>query len=198
MEVSPFIRAFLALFIITDSIGNLPVFMALTEKQSEQKRRNTLRIAVLTGFVLLLVVSLVGTGVLAIFNITLSDFRIAGGALLFVIAILILIGGKWTEEEDEDVGAVPLGCPLLVGPGAITTAIVLIGDFGLYVTLFAIMANFVVAWIIFLFAENIHKFLGHTGSKIVTKIMAILIAAIAIKFIHKGVFDIIVNYVHNL
>lgn len=194
MDINPFIKAFLALFIITDSLGNLPVFLALTEKQSEVKRRNTLRVAVLTGFVLLLVVSLVGTGVLAIFNISLSDFKLAGGVLLFVIAIMILIGNKWAEEAEEDVGAVPLGCPLLVGPGAITTAIVLIGEYGLYVTLYAIMANFIVAWVIFLFAERIHKILGETGSKIITKIMAILIAAIAVKFMHQAAFDIIARY----
>lgn len=198
MDITPFLKSFLALFIITDSLGNLPIFLALTEKQTEAKRRATLRIAVLTGFVLLLFVSLVGSGVLTLFNISLVDFKVAGGALLFVIAILILIGGQWYGAgEEEDLGAVPLGCPLLVGPGAITTAIVLIGDYGLNITLYAIMANFILAWVIFRFAERIHKYLGHTGSLIIAKIMAILIAAIAVKYMREGIYDIVYQYIRG-
>jgi multiple antibiotic resistance protein len=189
--VYQFISAFLLLFIITDPIGNLPLFLALTEKQSDARRKNTLRIAVLTGFVILLIVSLLGTGILKFFRITLTDFKVAGGALLFIIAILILIGRRWEATESEDVGAVPLGCPLLVGPGAITTTIVLIGEYGLNLTLYAIMANFVTSWVIFRFSNSLNRILGTTGSKIIAKVMAILIAAIAIKYMREGIIDIV-------
>ncbi len=187
----PFISAFLLLFIITDPIGNLPIFLSMTAKQTDAKRKNTIRIAVLTGFVILLAVSLLGTGVLKLFHISLTDFKVAGGALLFIIAIMVLIGIGWEMGESEDVGAVPLGCPLLVGPGAITTTIVLIGEFGLNLTLYAIMANFIASWVIFNFSNSLNRILGTTGSKIISKVMAILIAAIAVKYMREGIVEMI-------
>ncbi len=194
MDLFSFAKAFLVLFIITDPLGNLPVFLALTGKQTSEKRQRTLRVAVLTGFVLLLFFSLIGQAFLSLFNISLTDFKIAGGALLFVIGIKILIGDKLTEPEDDDVGAVPLGCPLLAGPGAITTTIVLIGDYGLNMTLYAVMANFLVSWIIFNFANTIYRVLGETGSKIIARIMAILIAAVAVKYLRIGIFEVLRSY----
>ena len=194
MDLFSFAKAFLVLFIITDPLGNLPVFLALTGKQTSEKRQRTLRVAVLTGFVLLLFFSLIGQAFLSLFNISLTDFKIAGGALLFVIGIKILIGDKLTEPEDDDVGAVPLGCPLLAGPGAITTTIVLIGDYGLNMTLYAVMANFLVSWIIFNFANPIYRVLGETGSKIIARIMAILIAAVAVKYLRIGIFEVLRSY----
>lgn len=192
--ISSFIKSFLILFIITDPLGNLPVFLTMTKNQGEVRRKTTLKVAVLTGFVMLLIFSLLGKGILELFNISLADFKIAGGVLLFVIAIKILIDNRLSASEDEEIGAVPLGIPLLVGPGAITTAIVLIGDFGLDVTLYAIAANFVLSWIIFGSSNFIYRIIGDTGAKIIAKIMAILIAAFAIKYMRTGIFEVIHLY----
>ena len=182
-----FLKAFVALFIIIDPIGNLPFFMGMTAEMSEVERRKIFRIAELTAFLLLLLFVLFGSLILQIFRITLNDFKIAGGLLLFIISVEMLLRGKVYVEHKEDVGAVPLGCPLLVGPGAITTGMVLMGSYGFWITMSAVLLNFVIIWLILRYVDRIYSFLGKTGSVIITRVISILIAAIAIQFIREGI-----------
>jgi len=156
-----------------------------------KERLDTFVEAIYVGFLLLLLFTLGGTWILSVFMIDLNDFKIAGGILLLVMALIILIRGHLdVVTPGEDVGAVPLGCPLLVGPGAITTSMVLIGMYGMPITLIAVVINFVISGAIFYFAENIYCAIGKTGSTIVAKVMAIILAAIAVKFIREGILNI--------
>jgi multiple antibiotic resistance protein len=124
--------------------------------------------------------------------INLDDFRIAGGLLLLVMSFFILIRGHFTEiVPGEDPGAVPLGCPLLVGPGAITTAMVFIGLYGMGITLAAVAVNFIISGLVLYFGEWIYDKIGKTGSMIIAKVMAIMLAAIAVKFIRVGIFSLL-------
>lgn len=186
----PFIQSAIALFIITDSPGNLPFFLSLTEGETLQGRRKIFATAIFTGFILLLTFLLAGTAVLDLFGVTLNDFKIAGGILLFWIAIEIMLRGKINIEHKEDMGVVPLGCPLLVGPGAITTSLVLLKLYGFAVVISAILACFFLIWLVLYYGETIHKVLGKNGSLILTKIASILIAAIAVQFIRQGILAI--------
>ena len=182
-----FLKAFVALFIIIDPLGNLPFFMGLTEGTSVEERRKIFRIAEITAFILLLLFVFFGSLILQVFRITLDDFKIAGGLLLFVLSLEMLLRGKVHFEHKEDVGAVPLGCPLLVGPGAITTAMVLMGSYGLYITLSAVLLNFILIWLILRYVDQIYSILGKTGSVIISRVVSILIAAIAVQFIREGI-----------
>ncbi|MDD5593734.1 MAG: MarC family protein [Candidatus Margulisbacteria bacterium] len=183
----PFIKSVVALFIITDSLGNLPFFLGLTEGETQAEQRKVFTTALITGFVILIGFILLGNALLALFNVTLDDFRIAGGVLLFWIAIEIMLRGRINIEHKEDMGVVPLGSPLLVGPGAITTALVLLQLYGYLVVISAIVACFAVIWLVLFFADHIYAFLGKNGALILTKIASILIAAIAVQFIRQGI-----------
>ncbi len=189
------LQAVVALFIIIDPLGNLPVFIGLTEGMTKKERKDTFVEALYVGFLLLLLFTLAGTGILELFKISLNDFKIAGGILLLAISLSMLVRDHFVELTDKkDIGAVPLGIPLLVGPGAITTAMVLIGMYGVKLTLVAVIINFIVSGVIFYWAEAIYERLGHTGSMIIAKVMAIILAAIAVKFIREGIVSIFKFY----
>jgi multiple antibiotic resistance protein len=184
------------LFIITDPIGNLPIFFALTKRESNHKRREVFLTAVIAAFILLLLFTLAGGWILLLFHISMSDFKIAGGGLLFVISILLLVRGSWFESNNEEStrsGVVPLACPILVGPGAITTAMVQVGIFGINITLIAIFINFFVSFIILYFGNHILRIIGDVGAEIMSRILLILIAAMGVNFVRQGILEIIVN-----
>jgi multiple antibiotic resistance protein len=182
-------RATLALFIIVDPFGNIPVFIGLTEKMAVDQRRRVFRSATLTGFVLLVVFALTGQQILVFFGINLYSFMIAGGILLLIIAIKLLIEGEWWNPEGslESLSAVPLAVPLLVGPGAITATILNLQEFGIAVTLLAVVAVFVIVWVVMRLVEPVHRVLGKSGSQIIARVMALFIAAIAVQYILTGV-----------
>jgi multiple antibiotic resistance protein len=114
---------------------------------------------------------------------------VAGGLLLLILAVKILVYGTWEEKvvSPESVGAVPIACPLMVGPGAITTIIIILETSGIVVTLLSVLIIFGIVWIVLRLIDPIHSFLGKTGSAVVARLMAIFIAAIAVEFIMKGI-----------
>lgn len=182
------VKAVIALFIIVDPLGNVPIFITLTEKMSKNDRKSAFHIATWVAFALLVVFAITGQQLLQFFGISLYSFMIAGGILLLVLAIKILISG-WHERllSPKSVGAVPIACPLLVGPGAITTTIVILQTAGIVATLLAVLIIFIFTWVILRFIEPIYKFLGETGSVVIARIMAMFLAAIAVGFIIQGI-----------
>ncbi|MFH1710560.1 MAG: MarC family protein [bacterium] len=190
------LQAIVALFIIIDPLGNLPIFMGLTEGLSIKERKDAYIEALYVGFMLLLLFTLAGTGILTLFRISLDDFKIAGGLLLLVISLFMLIRGHFVDiTNKDDIGAVPLGCPLLVGPGAITTAMVLLGIYGMKLTLMAVIINFLISGVIFYWSDVIYEKIGRAGSMIIARVMAIILAAIAVKFIREGIVSSFKFYV---
>lgn len=181
-------RATLALFIIVDPFGNIPVFIGLTEKMEVPQRRRVFRSAALTGFVLLVIFALAGQQILAFFGISLYSFMIAGGILLLIIAIKLLIEGEWWSPESslESLSAVPIAVPLLVGPGAITATILNLQEFGIPITLAAVIIVFLIVWVVLRLVEPINRVLGKSGSSVIARIMALFIAAIAVQYIITG------------
>lgn len=181
--------AVIQLFVITDPLGNLPIFHMLTKDKKIEERRKTYLAATVFGFTILVVFALLGTYILQLFNITLSDFRIAGGILLLILSVLILVRGNWLEVKSDDriIGAVPLGCPIIAGPGAITTSMVLMGSFGLRITITAILIASLINIVILLLGDTIFKYLGENGSEIISRIMAIFLAAIGVHYIIVGI-----------
>lgn len=182
------IKSFISLFIVVDPFGNIPIFIGLTEKMSREKRKKIFNTATITGFILLLAFALTGREILNIFGITLESFMIAGGILLLIIAIRLLVVGEWEERDlsPESIGAVPIAVPLLAGPGAITTTIINLQSFGILVTILSVILVFIIVWLTLRFMEPIYRVLGRNGSVVIARVMALLIAAIAVQYIIEG------------
>jgi len=182
------IRASIALFIIVDPFGNIPIFIGLTEKVEPAQRRKVYNIATLVGFALLLFFAFLGQEILQIFGLSIYAFQIAGGLLLLIIAIRILVTGNMheTAESPESLGAVPIAMPLLVGPGAITTTIFNLQAYGTIISILAVLIVLSITWVILRFINVVYRFLGKTGSLVIARIMALLIAAIAVQYILSG------------
>ena len=182
-------KAAIVLFIIVDPFGNIPIFIGLTEKMTETQKRKVFNTACLVGFILLLVFAFTGLEIFSIFGVSIFSFEIAGGVLLLIIAIRILISGSIQEsvESPESIGAVPIAIPLLVGPGAITTTIFNLQTYEVYVTVLAVMVVIGITWFILRYLNTIYKFLGKTGSIVIARVMSLLIAAIAVQYILVGV-----------
>ncbi len=185
-------KALISLFVIIDPLGNIPIFLSLTEGLNTEERRRTFHVAVITGFILLMFFAILGHYILILFGITLESFMIAGGILLLIISMRLLLVG-WKRDEgvpSESVGVVPIACPLLVGPGAITTVIMYFQASGILVTVTAVLVVFAITSIILRFIDSLNRILGKTGSIIVSRVMALFIAAIAVEFIIKGIISI--------
>jgi multiple antibiotic resistance protein len=182
-------KAAIVLFIIVDPFGNIPIFIGLTDKMTEPQKRKVFNTACLVGFILLLVFAFTGLEIFNIFGVSIYSFEIAGGVLLLIIAIRILISGSMQEsvESPESIGAVPIAIPLLVGPGAITTTIFNLQAYEVYVTVLAVMVVIGITWLILRFLNTIYRFLGKTGSIVIARVMSLLIAAIAVQYILVGV-----------
>ncbi|MFL6372379.1 MAG: MarC family protein [Nitrososphaera sp.] len=183
------IRSTIALFVVIDPIGSVPIFIALTHKMESGERSSITKTAVITSAGLLFVFAVAGTQILSIFGITISSFMVAGGILLFIVSIELLTHGEWrfagagTQGES---GVVPLAFPLLAGPGAITAVIISFQTTGLIVTALSILIVIGVTYVVLRYIDRIYRLIGRRGSIIVTRVFAVLVAAIAVQFVVDG------------
>jgi multiple antibiotic resistance protein len=183
-------KAIIVLFIIVDPFGSIPIFVGLTQEITESQKRKVFNTACLVGSILLLVFAFTGKEIFNIFGVSIYSFEIAGGILLLIISIRILISGSGKNENSESpesLGAVPIAIPLLVGPGAITTTILNLQDYDVYVTVLSVLVVMAITWVILKFIGKVYRFLGKTGSLVIARVMALIIAAIAVQYILVGV-----------
>lgn len=187
-------RAAIALFIIVDPFGNIPIFEGLTEKIPDDQKKKVYNTATIVGIALLLVFAFTGQEIFSLFGLSIYSFEVAGGILLLIIAIRILFTGNIHEnvESPESIGAVPIAIPLLVGPGAITTTILDLQAYGIAIAILAVLIVLSLTWVILRYINGIYKFLGKTGSLVIARVMALLIAAIAVQYILTGVTHFII------
>lgn len=180
--------AFIPLFVAVDAIGVLPIFISFTENIERKERFNVVIRSVVTAICLAIGFIFLGKAIFKLLNITIADFMIAGGILLFCIAIIdILNPTKKRRIPASELGFVPLGTPLITGPAVLTTSLLMLDAFGLFPTLAAVLLNILLAGIIFLSADVLIKLLGIAGSRALSKITNLLLAAIAVMIIRKGV-----------
>jgi multiple antibiotic resistance protein len=183
------VRSTIALFVVIDPIGSVPVFIALTQKMERAERAAVTKTAIITAAGLLFVFAVAGTQILSIFSITISSFMVAGGVLLFIVAIELLTHGEWRfagAGAQGESGVVPLAFPLLAGPGAITAVMISFQTAGLIVTALSILIVIGITYVVLKYVDRIYRVLGRRGSIIVTRVFAVLIAAIAVQFIVDG------------
>jgi multiple antibiotic resistance protein len=188
--VGHILRSTIALLVVLNPIGIVPIYIALTQKMERTKKIQLSKTVIITSTALLFAFAIAGSLILAIFGISLSSFMVAGGVLLFIVAIELLTGSGWRfvgSDVSEEAGIVPLAFPLLAGPGAITAVIISFESAGLIATAISISLAIGVTYLILKQAERLHRVIGKRGSLIVTRVFAILIAAIAIEYIVDGI-----------
>ncbi|MDV3277363.1 MAG: MarC family protein [Nitrososphaerales archaeon] len=194
-DIVLFAQSVVLLFAILDPIGTVPIFFALTNQTSGQ-RRQIVRQSVIFAAIILYVFAYVGWLIFQALGITINDFRIAGGVVLFAVAFDHLRGredGEPRSANVAEIAAFPLATPLLAGPGAISTVIILANPpYGPLLVFLVITLNIVLAYFILSRSEWILKILGDNGSRALTRITALLIAALAVSFIRQGIINIFV------
>lgn len=199
-ELPALIAAFTTMFIIMDPPGLAPVFIALTQGMTAAQRRTIAIRACIVSAVLMILFLFLGEAVLGFIGISMDAFRIAGGILLFLTALDMLFQRRQARREDsaaegqaehhDDPSVFPLALPLIVGPGAITTIILLAGeaqgaaDVGAIAAV--LMAVLLITFLSFLAAPAIERILGKTGLNIVTRVLGMLLAALAVQFVLDG------------
>lgn len=198
-----FLIAFPAIFTIVNPLGAVGPFLGMTLRDSESKRHSTALRACLTATGVLCVCAGVGSFMFQFFGITLPALKIAGGCLLFIVGMDMInartSGAKSTQEEHdegalkEDIAIFPLGIPLLSGPGAMVSVFILVERARTaidHVVIFAsIVLTMLLSWLILRQASRLARFFGATGINVMSRIMGLILAAIAVQFILNGLID---------
>jgi multiple antibiotic resistance protein len=193
---------FTSVLFIVDPIAVIPSYLVVTSGETPEERAQTAFRACLAAGALMMVFALAGQLILSTFGITLAAFHIAGGFILWLVAMDMLRGQRSTQEstaevvegqEKEDVSITPLAVPMLAGPGAISTVMVLSGQArGLYesvVVYVSIALTAIACWMALRLSERVLARIGRTGIRIVTRLMGLLLAAVAVQFVINGVSE---------
>lgn len=195
--LAPYILTFIPIFVAVDAIGNIPLFISLAEGTSKKERRKIVVDSVTTATIVAILFMFVGKWVLRFIGITVPDFQIAGGMLLFVISVRLLLPGAQkillSNGHDKDLGVFPLGTPLITGPAVLTTTLMMLDSFGVGPTFVSLVVNMVITWLTLVKADLIIKFIGSSGTRAFSKIMYILLAAIGVMMIRKGITGFLIG-----
>jgi multiple antibiotic resistance protein len=202
MQLDYAVSALLTLFVVVDPIGLAPTFLAVTDGLPHAARRSVGARASFIAGAILIGAALIGNWLLATLEISLAAFRIAGGLLLFSIASQMVFGVRMRREGEEaeqaleehvrNIAAFPLAIPLLAGPGAITAAVLLAGRAGGDLLLIGVLIAAVVlvataCLVTFFFAERISGLLGLTGNIVLSRLLGVLLAALAVQYVVDGI-----------
>lgn len=182
-----FLQAFIPLFVAIDPIGLAALFLGLGQGMLPQQRQRIARQATLTAGGVALLFLFLGANIFKALGITPSDFQIAGGSILFILAARDLMHSAAEPEKlPVDFGVVPLGMPLIAGPAMITTLLLLTDTVGVRITLAGLVANLILVVLAFAFSDQLGRAIGTTGLRAISKIISMLLAAIAVAMIRHG------------
>lgn len=187
--MAEFWLCFVPLFVAVDALGVLPMFINLTDGLEQKKVRRIILESIVIATVVALGFLMLGKIVLRLLGITVADFMIAGGTLLFVISLndMLTLEKKQLSVDPESLGAVPIAVPLIVGPAVLTTTILLVNQYGFAKTGSATVLNILIAGIVFSLSNSINKIMGKSGAKTVSKLASLILAAIAVMMIRRGI-----------
>ena len=195
-------NAFVTILVTIDPPGLAPIFLAITRGMNRDERRQVSVRASVIGFGVMALFAIAGAAILSVFGITLPAFRVAGGLLLFFIAFEMVFERRQDRKEKisdvaitrdhiHNIAAFPLAIPLIAGPGAISATVLLSGTFqtwqGQIALVAIILACLVLTYLVFVLAERIDRFLGHTGRSILTRLLGVILAALAVQFVADGI-----------
>jgi len=178
---------FIPLFVAMDPFGMLPIFTSLTKDMTVEEKKSVIRFSTITALIVSVAFAFIGEAIFKILGITVDDFKIAGGILLLVLAIIELVGRSEERKKMQDIGIVPLGVPLLIGPAVLTIMIVLIDNYGVVPTVISLVLNLIIVFAVFSSEQVITKVIGKNGLIAMSKIVMLLLAAIAVMMIRVGI-----------
>ncbi|MBF2074939.1 MAG: MarC family protein [Synechococcales cyanobacterium C42_A2020_086] len=189
MDISLFIRTFIAVFVLADALGNLPIFLVLTKGMEPEERNRVVDRAAIVATSVLIAFVFLGQPILNYLHISMASLEVAGGLLLLLIALDMLKGELDTPvvQQGRDVAITPLALPLLAGPGTLTTVTLLVASdsdsiYMNYVSVVAgIVAAMLITWLIVRQSDRIDKWIGAEGATIATQLLGFLLAALAIE-----------------
>ncbi len=193
--IEPYILTFIAIFVAVDAIGNIPVYISLVEGSSKKQRNKIVASCTATATIVALLFMFVGKWIIRFIGITVPDFQIAGGLLLFIISVRLLMPGVnkvfSMDAHDKDAGVFPLGMPLITGPAVLTTTLMMVDSYGMVVTFVSLILNMLFVWVVLNNVDFFTKLMGPGGARAFSKIMFILLAAIGVMMVRRGIMGVI-------
>ena len=193
--MNKYFLAFVPIFVAVDAVGMLPLFISMTGGMERGKKLALIRQSTLTALLVALAFLLIGKFLFDWLGITISDFMVAGGAILFIFSIRDLLTGKQSRIP-ETIGIVPLAVPLIVGPAVLASSLIVLNTFGIPATVFSVTANILLCGIILSFSGAISALIGPTGSLTLSKISSLLLAAIGVMLMRRGIGDFMTAWIH--
>jgi multiple antibiotic resistance protein len=179
---------FIPLFVAFDTLGILPIFVSLTSEMEQPDRRRVVRQSTLTALLVSIGFLVAGKWVFALLGISVSDFKIAGGILLFIFAIVELIFPERPRTfPKETMGVVPIGIPLIVGPAVLTLLLMIVSTYGYLSTLLCLVLNLLIVYFVFSQSQWVMRLMKEGGTKGVAKVSSLLLAAFAMMMIRMGI-----------
>ena len=186
------IRSFITLFIIVDPFVSAAVFISYCKDSDEKEKNKALWTAILVAGALLFIFLFVGLSLLNALGISFNGFRIAGGLILLILGITTVLGIEYTKTGNKvRSAAILIGTPLLSGPGALTTIIILSKDYGYAIPGIAALAVVIVSFFIMKYANNVAKWIGTEMIEVFSKVLGLLLSALAVDFIYQGIIGFI-------
>ncbi len=182
-----FLLTFIPLFVAIDVLGVVPLFLSMTEGMGPREKNKLISEATLTALAVSLLFLVGGRLVFDFMGITENDFRVGGGIVLLVLAVDDLIFSSESRRNPETkVGVVPIGIPLIIGPAALKTILILVDAYGYLPTLVALLANLFIVWLVFRKSDVVIRLMGDAGAKATAKVAGLFMAAIAVMMIRVG------------
>ncbi len=186
---------FVAIFVALDVIGTLPLFVSMTHRLSASKRNEIVDTSMLVALSVAVAFVFVGEAVFRYLGIAIFDFKIAGGLVLLLVSLVDLVGSpEPTNRATGSTGIVPLAVPLITGPAMIATLVYQVNNVGYVLTVGALLGNYLIAWVVLKNSQKVTDAIGKDGTVVISKVVALLLAAIAVAMIRSGVFGAIKEY----
>ena len=186
------LEAFITLFVIMNPIGNLSLFMSMTKGMPNSEIKRNIDRSVFVAGLLLYTFLFLGLRIFNFFKINSHSFEIAGGIILLIMGISYVFGLSLNHSKSRTADlSVPVGTPLLTGPGVIATTMILVSEQGTLITVVAAFLSLLATWLILMNSSRIYKILGDHWTNVISRVMGIILAAIAVKFITQGVLSVV-------
>lgn len=186
------IMAFIPLFVAIDVPGLVPLFISLTTGMTLKVKRRLIVEATLTAGAVALVFLVLGKLIFKFLGITENDFRIGGGLVLIVLAITdLLFSSDEKKESNSSVGVVPIGIPLIMGPAALTSIIIIVDAYGYWISMISLALNLLIVWFVFRNSDVVIKLMGEGGARAFAKVASLFMVAIAVMMIRVGIQNIL-------
>ena len=192
MNWSDFVASFVSLVVAMNLIGVLPIYITLVNGRTPQEKRKIINVACLTVIFVTISFVLVGKFILILIGITTTDFLVASGLVLLVVAIMMFLEVAYSKDySGQTIATVPLGTPLLAGPGLLTTTLMLSTLYGYPIAFAALLLNVLTVWIVFYYSDTLLRIIGVEGMKALAKIASLLLAGLGVMILRKGIEEII-------